>query len=80
MQTAPNQLLLDDLNEPELYLFNTQSKNEMLRFVRLMPTDYPLRVLLGNADLKSNSEDSNRDALKILKDGTKYFLVFLTMN
>jgi hypothetical protein len=68
------------LNEPELYLFNTQAKNHMLAFVRLMPTDYPLRVLLGNADLKSNSEDSNRGALKILKDGPNYFLVFLTMN
>lgn len=45
-----------------------------------MPTDYPLRVLLGNADLKSNSDDSKGGALKILKDGPNYFLVFLTMN
>jgi hypothetical protein len=52
----------------------------MLAFVRLMPTDYPLRVLLGNADLKNNQEESNRDALKILRDGPNHFLVFLTMN
>lgn len=38
----------DDRTELDLFLFNTGAKNLMLAFTRLLPTDYPLRMLKGN--------------------------------
>lgn len=75
MITTPGQLLLDDSAEPELFLFKAQEvKNLRLAFIRLLPTDYPLRMLLGNA------EPSDKEGLTILQSkGPKFYLLFINM-
>lgn len=71
---APGQLLTDDSSEPELFLFNAQKGvHPRLSFVRLLPTDYPLRMLLGNADPTDKQ-------LSILESkGPNYYLLFINM-
>ena len=66
-------MLTDDSNEPELFLFQSTSKNPRLSFTRLLPTDYPLRVLLGNAE----KEDVKLNILQ--GKGPNFYLVFINM-
>lgn len=47
--------------------------NPRLAFVRLLPTDYPLRMLLGNA------EPSDKKLSILESKGPKYYLLFINM-
>lgn len=65
---------MDDQSEPELFLFKAQEvMNPRLAFVRLLPTDYPLRMLLGNA------EPSDKKLSILESKGPKYYLLFINM-
>lgn len=43
-----SQSFADDRTELDFYIFHTQAKCMLLAFTRVLPSDYPLRLLTGN--------------------------------
>lgn len=72
--------LTEDQNEPELFLFQSDCKQHRLAFTRILLTDYPLRVLIGNADDKDKELNILKGQFSRDYKGSTFYLVFINMS